>query len=90
MKFFFVDLVLLLLIYFWIGISYSNFIYFQRALELIIVCNRATKSVRMAIRQARTLGRTIETRFDEVEISYIRFFIFYILRKIETLIFPAK
>ncbi|PAV77013.1 hypothetical protein WR25_00130 [Diploscapter pachys] len=37
----------------------------RRALELIIVCNRATRSVRMAIRQARTLGRTIETRFDE-------------------------
>ncbi|ETN85520.1 kinase domain protein [Necator americanus] len=36
----------------------------QRAVELVLVCNRVTRSVRLAISQATKMKRTIETRYD--------------------------
>ncbi|KIH47151.1 hypothetical protein ANCDUO_22795 [Ancylostoma duodenale] len=36
----------------------------RRAVELVMVCNRVTRSVRLAISQATKMNRTIETRYD--------------------------
>ncbi|RCN36953.1 hypothetical protein ANCCAN_17165 [Ancylostoma caninum] len=36
----------------------------RRAVELVMVCNRVTRSVRLAITQATKMNRTIETRYD--------------------------
>ncbi|PIO77297.1 hypothetical protein TELCIR_00615 [Teladorsagia circumcincta] len=35
-----------------------------RAIELVLICNRVTRSVRLAISQATKMKRTIETRYD--------------------------
>uniref|UniRef100_A0A7I4Y1A2 Non-specific serine/threonine protein kinase n=1 Tax=Haemonchus contortus TaxID=6289 RepID=A0A7I4Y1A2_HAECO len=36
----------------------------RRAIELVLICNRVTRSVRLAISQATKMKRTIETRYD--------------------------
>ncbi|VDM84227.1 unnamed protein product [Strongylus vulgaris] len=41
----------------------------RRAVELVMVCNRVTRSVRLAINQATKMQRTIETRYDPVSAS---------------------
>lgn len=38
---------------------------FQRAVDLVIICNRATQRTRADIKHARQLGRTVDTRLDE-------------------------
>ncbi|CAJ0923262.1 unnamed protein product, partial [Mesorhabditis belari] len=40
----------------------------RKAIDLVLVCLRTTKSVRLAMKQAMELGRSIETRFDKEEL----------------------